>query len=172
MGKIILVFCSLFFSMRMKAQQLDQLQVLSSTGGQLRNASFSVDYAIGEMSITTFANTVNIINQGFLQYFFLNKIVEPIPIIPLKPKEDSTLIVYELVTPNGDDKNELFFINGIQRYPQNELMIVNKWGNTVFKASNYANTWDGGDLPDGSYFYVLKLLTENKTLSGGFTLAR
>jgi gliding motility-associated-like protein len=170
MVKIILVFCTFFFSMGIKAQLIEPLRVVASTGGQLRNASFSVDYVIGEMAITTISNVSSTLHQGFLQYFLLDKFVEPV-ILP-KPKEDSTLIVYELVTPNGDDKNELFFINGIHRYPQNELMIVNKWGNTVFKATNYANTWGGGDLPDGSYFYVLRLLTENKTLSGGFTLAR
>jgi len=35
-------------------------------------------------------------------------------------------------------------------------VIFNRWGRIVYKSSDYQNDWDGGDLPDGVYFYVLK----------------
>lgn len=68
-------------------------------------------------------------------------------------------------SPNGDGINDLFVIRGIQNYPDNVFTIYNRWGNKVFFASPYQNTWDGksmfglrvggDDLPVGTYFYVL-----------------
>jgi len=44
-------------------------------------------------------------------------------------------------------------------FPNAELLMFNRWGNQVFSAKNYRNdwdgTWDGNELPDGTYFYVL-----------------
>jgi len=71
-------------------------------------------------------------------------------------------------SPNGDGTNDLFVIRGIEVYPNNSFTIYNRWGNEVFSASPYTNTWDGkcttggirvgGDqLPVGTYFYILDL---------------
>jgi gliding motility-associated-like protein len=70
-------------------------------------------------------------------------------------------------SPNSDGINDLFVIRGIDRYPANTIMIYNRWGDKVFEANPYQNTWDGkstlglkigGDkLPIGTYFYVLDL---------------
>lgn len=70
-------------------------------------------------------------------------------------------------SPNGDGTNDLFVIRGILNFPGNTFMIYNRWGNKVFEANPYTNTWDGksdgglsvgGDqLPVGTYFYVLDL---------------
>jgi gliding motility-associated-like protein len=79
----------------------------------------------------------------------------------------------EIFTPNGDDKNDLFEIPGISKFPDNELIIYNRWGNLVYSKSNYNNTWDGssnkntGKLPAGTYYYILKLNdTENSVIKG------
>lgn len=70
-------------------------------------------------------------------------------------------------SPNDDGINDKFVIRGIDRYPNNTIIIYNRWGNKVFEASPYQNTWDGrsdfglrigGDqLPDGTYFCILDL---------------
>ena len=41
-------------------------------------------------------------------------------------------------------------------YESTELVIFNRWGRIVFQSKDYQNDWDGGDLPDATYFYVLK----------------
>jgi len=74
-----------------------------------------------------------------------------------------TLIPCEVIIPNiftpgnGDGKNDMFYIKYLEVYPNSGLAIFNRWGNQVFESSNYQNDWDGGDLPDGTYFYSLKL---------------
>ena len=66
---------------------------------------------------------------------------------------------YTGFSPNGDGKNDVLYIDGLQSLPNNRLVIFNRWGNMVFSADGYQNDWDGrinGDiLPDGTYFFLL-----------------
>jgi len=90
-------------------------------------------------------------------------------------------LIPELLTPNGDGKNETFEIKGIGSFPNNELQIFNRWGNLVYSQTGYYNTFNGtpnyksnseGKLPDGTYFYILKLGdAENKVYKGFVQLA-
>jgi gliding motility-associated-like protein len=67
-----------------------------------------------------------------------------------------------IFTPNQDGENDVFDIHGIEAYPDNELTVVNRWGNVVYTEENYHNTWtgthnNGEELPDGVYFVILKI---------------
>jgi gliding motility-associated-like protein len=87
-----------------------------------------------------------------------------------------TIIVYNGFSPNGDGFNEVFKIENIQRFPNNVLKIYNRWGNLVFEAAGYNNTWDGThrgtDLPDGTYFYLLSIYPDEQVYSGYLQLQR
>lgn len=78
------------------------------------------------------------------------------------------VVVYDVITPNGDGVNDVFMIKGIEYYPNNKVMVFDKWGDIVFEQSNYNNKWsatrgtNGEALPDGTYYYVVKLGTQNK----------
>ncbi len=75
------------------------------------------------------------------------------------------------VSPNSDGINDVFFIRALENYKSGDLTIFNRWGDVVYSASPYANDWRGQtnvsnvlagtEVIDGTYFYVLKLLTEN-----------
>jgi gliding motility-associated-like protein len=58
-------------------------------------------------------------------------------------------------SPNGDSKNDFFKIPFITNLKENNVVIFNRWGKKVFEADNYDNTWDGDNLPSGTYFYVV-----------------
>ncbi len=85
------------------------------------------------------------------------------------------LTFYDGFSPNGDGVNDFFVIQGIEGYPNSELTLFNRWGNQVYKISNYQNNWagqwDGIDLPDGVYFYYLDD-GEGNEFSGNVTLHR
>ncbi|OCB73250.1 gliding motility-associated C-terminal domain-containing protein [Flavobacterium piscis] len=78
------------------------------------------------------------------------------------------LTVYNEFTPNNDGANDLFRIDCIESYPNNELKVYNRYGSLVYSKQHYENDWDGtanvsgvinrGDmLPTGTYFYVITI---------------
>lgn len=86
------------------------------------------------------------------------------------------IIVYNGISPNGDGKNDVFVIEGVELF-KNTLKIYNRWGRTVYDVENYKNDWNGitnkkvlvgnsKKLPVGTYFYVLNLPEENKEYAG------
>lgn len=77
-------------------------------------------------------------------------------------KEITGIKIPNVFTPNGDGKNETFFIEKLDRYTENQLTIINRWGSTVYEKNGYLNDWTANGLVDGTYFYVLKV----KTASG------
>ncbi|QQL51227.1 CshA/CshB family fibrillar adhesin-related protein [Mucilaginibacter ginkgonis] len=62
-----------------------------------------------------------------------------------------------LFTPNGDGRNDVFEIRGLEQYAANHLTIVNRWGNEVYKQDSYRNNWPGDGLNEGTYFYILQV---------------
>ncbi len=66
------------------------------------------------------------------------------------------IIIPNVFTPNGDGFNELFSIKELEYYMSNELMVFNRYGKKVYSKNNYQGDWDGDNLKDGVYFYVLK----------------
>ena len=80
-------------------------------------------------------------------------------------------------SPNGDGVNDFFEILFIEEYPNNSLTIFNRWGNKVYEVAPYTNNWNGtnkfggsiGDeLPEGTYFYILKLDQTNSEILKGY----
>ncbi|MEN8119226.1 MAG: Calx-beta domain-containing protein, partial [Bacteroidota bacterium] len=92
------------------------------------------------------------------------------------------IIIPEGFSPNNDGINDSFTIKGIESYPHNKILIVNRWGNKVFEAEPYNNDWDGkntkgisvgsDDLPEGTYYYILELGNSNKIIKGYIYLNR
>jgi gliding motility-associated-like protein len=80
------------------------------------------------------------------------------------------IVVYNALTPNGDGVNDVWVIKGIQDYPDASVEVFDKWGDRVYQKDHYLNEWDGHGsngslLPDGTYFYIIKLNAVNA--SGG-----
>lgn len=72
-------------------------------------------------------------------------------------------------TPNGDDQNQYFFINGLDFFPGSSLTIWNRWGTVVLEDKYYNNRWDGKESSDGTYFYEF-IRSDGKVYSGSFEL--
>ena len=64
-------------------------------------------------------------------------------------------------TPNGDGVNDFFVINGIENCEKKMLIVKDRSGQTVFQSRNYDNSWDGGNLPDGTYLYQFSYSINN-----------
>jgi gliding motility-associated-like protein/uncharacterized repeat protein (TIGR01451 family) len=69
------------------------------------------------------------------------------------------IFIPNVITPNGDGKNDRFVIPNLNKYPGTGLFIYNRWGNMVYQSKDYDNKWDGHGLSEGTYYYILKLNT-------------
>jgi gliding motility-associated-like protein/uncharacterized repeat protein (TIGR01451 family) len=83
------------------------------------------------------------------------------------------------MSPNGDGDNDVFYIRGLECYPDNTVEIYNRWGVLVFERNNYNNTDrafkgisegrvtinQSETLPEGTYFYILRY---KKNASNGY----
>jgi gliding motility-associated-like protein len=82
------------------------------------------------------------------------------------------------MSPNGDNMNDTWVIEGIENYPDNTVSVFNRWGNLVYKQDGYLNDWDGkwmgDDLPDGTYFYYVRVNIDgtNQIFSGWLQIFR
>ena len=66
----------------------------------------------------------------------------------------TNFFIPNVFTPNGDNQNDLFVwdIEGIEEF---QITIYNRWGTKVFSSDELDGEWDGGNEPDGTYFYVV-----------------
>jgi gliding motility-associated-like protein len=75
----------------------------------------------------------------------------------------SDIFIPNVITPNGDGKNDFFIINVLvdQAIGPVELIIMNKWGSVEYRNLNYSNNWDGKnnkgeDLENDTYMYIVR----------------
>ena len=84
-------------------------------------------------------------------------------IINITPADgDEAALIPTGISPNGDGINDSFVIPILKSFPQNfqnnQLRIINRWGQTLYEAQPYANDWNGTDrsgspLVQGTYYY-------------------
>lgn len=100
---------------------------------------------------------------------------------------DLTFFIPQAFSPNGDGINDRFEIKGLAKYKTVGIEIFNRWGNVVYQSNNYGEGqgkggfWDGtasqgvrtgsGQVPSGTYFYILKLDGKEK-INGAIYLDR
>lgn len=87
------------------------------------------------------------------------------------------VVIYDGVSPDGDGKNDYFYIENITRYPDNHVTIFNRWGREVYHTTNYdsrgnhfsgyaegVKTFKNGEkLPTGTYYYIVEYTYENNS---------
>lgn len=84
------------------------------------------------------------------------------------------ITIPNVITPNGDGKNDVFEITNIEKLKSSKLVIFNRWGKKIFVSENYQNDWNGDNHADGTYYYVLEYETYlgTKSAHGSLTILR
>ena len=82
-----------------------------------------------------------------------------------------------LITPNGDGKNDVLEFKGIGKYGNNSFTVFNRWGDVLYQKLNYQadedrfdGTYKSKDLPAGTYYYVLSF--NSGEVKSSFTIIR
>jgi gliding motility-associated-like protein len=81
---------------------------------------------------------------------------------------DCRLVIYTGFSPNNDGVNDTWVIDGISLFPENSVVIFNRWGDKVWGVNNYDNServfsgknQSGMNLSDGTYFYIIETSAE------------
>ena len=84
-------------------------------------------------------------------------------------------------TPNGDGINDILTFPILEdyfgEYPNNELIVFNRWNDIIYKAKPYLNDWNGKlkgkPLSEGTYYFILRLNNSNQQIiKGDLTILR
>ncbi len=92
--------------------------------------------------------------------------------ITIEVREDYELISgTNILTPNGDGKNDYLVIRNIDMYQNNEIKVFDIAGRLVYSKKSYNNTWDGtfngSPLAKGTYYYIVDF-GDGRTKRKGF----
>ena len=83
---------------------------------------------------------------------------------------------HKLFSPNNDNVDDSWIIDGITNFPVCRISIFDQKGVMVFEASPYANSWDGTlngkPLSQGVYYYVIECGSSEDRRAGAITLIR
>ena len=81
-----------------------------------------------------------------------------------------------IMTPNGDGKNDRWIVKDIALYPDNTVWVFDREGRTVYTKRGYNNDWNGtlngAPLQQGTYYYVVDLGLGQPRLKGFITILK
>lgn len=131
--------------------------IINATGSNFFYDGAVYEWSIGEIAVVeTMSNSRNIVTNGVLQPLF------PDPLI----NEATTIVATNILSPNGDGKNDIWIIEDIEKYPDNEVTVFDRSGRTVYHTKNYKNTWNGTlsglPLSENTYYYMIKVKKGNR----------
>uniref|UniRef100_UPI00192AE78D T9SS type B sorting domain-containing protein n=1 Tax=Flavobacterium sp. UGB4466 TaxID=2730889 RepID=UPI00192AE78D len=168
---------------------VDPLTGITMTGGP-------INLAVGEEDSTSFTGTYSIVQADINSGSISNQAevfgTSPDHIEVKDKSDDSSVLgdkptvlslqgcvikIFNAVSINGDSKNERFYIQGLECYPDNTVQIFNRWGVLVFDRDHYNNNdivfrgisegrvtiKDSKGLPEGTYYYIIKYKDHQST---------
>ncbi|GAB3199965.1 hypothetical protein GCM10027293_20080 [Pontibacter aydingkolensis] len=77
-----------------------------------------------------------------------------------------------IFTPNGDGINDTFSVPMLELYPDNELVILNRFGKEVYRKESYQGNWNGENVVSGVYFYQLYIKKLDEHYKGWVEIVR
>ena len=94
-------------------------------------------------------------DEGYGYYY-----IDNVSLIELGAVENCDYSLPNIVTPNNDGTNDTWEFSSTT---EGHLVILNRWGNTVYEKTGYSFQWDGENCTDGIYYYVYTSEVFSKT---------
>lgn len=156
-------FLIAFFVQNSRAQDIGPATV-NAAGNTYTQNDIIYEWSIGEIALVeTMISSKGSITNGLLQPVLSGQITtERLFIVPAN-----------ILTANGDGKNDTWVIKDLDKYPDNEVTVFDRAGRIVFIAKNYQNDWtgtlSGHPLAEDAYYYIIKIKKAGKEdLTKGF----
>jgi len=95
----------------------------------------------------------------------------------VKAVNETCLIIHNAFSPNGDLINDVWNIENSDLYPEMEVKVFNRWGETIWvSAKGYPIPWDGKSngrvLPIDSYHYIIDVHRGGRVILGPITIVK
>ncbi|EDM34872.1 hypothetical protein PBAL39_00030 [Pedobacter sp. BAL39] len=140
------------------AQQTNQAVINSTGQTYTQNTGVIFEWSVGEMVLVeSMINSKAIITNGLLQPIIASQTLSP----------GFFVNATNILSPNGDGRNDVWVVEDIEKYPDNEVTVFDRAGRTVFSTRNYQNDWtghlNGTRLVEGTYYYIIKLNKNGKS---------
>ncbi len=86
------------------------------------------------------------------------------------------IVPTNIITPNGDGKNDNWIVPGLDQYPNNSVKVFDRAARLVYSKNNYNNEWDGtykgSPLNEDTYYYLIDLGNGSPKIKGFITIIR
>nr|WP_199159039.1 gliding motility-associated C-terminal domain-containing protein [Pedobacter sp. ASV2] len=157
----VVFISSAFISGDVYSQDFQLPHTLNSAGNYGTVNGYMTDYSLGEMVLVeTYKVNQYLLSQGFLQPFYLNLFY----VTNVEARNN-------VLTPNGDGRNDFFIVKGLGNHPGSVLSIYDRAGRLIYRATDYKNDWNGTlngmQLFEDTYYYIIDL-GKGKALVKGF----
>ncbi|UTN03278.1 cadherin-like beta sandwich domain-containing protein [Flavobacterium bizetiae] len=97
-------------------------------------------------------------------------------IIVYKGLSPDALVITNILSPNGDGKNDFWVIKDIELFPNNKVTVYDRAGRIVYSKNSYSNEWDGSyggsPLNNDTYYYLIDLGEDLPKIKGFITMIR
>lgn len=120
------------------------------------NSSYGINWLKDGVAIPNLDLSITVNQNGLYQAVFKGTCGNTLsdPILMQTPDSNGKIELYNVITPNGDDKNETYQV--LEFLKGSSVTVYNRWGSVVYNTKNYQNDWNGDDLSAGVYFCVVK----------------
>jgi len=97
--------------------------------------------------------------------------------VALPASNETCLDIPNAISPNDDGTNDDWVIGNYELYPEMEVKVFNRWGETLWKSEKgYPKNWDGRSngkvLPIDSYHYIIDVHKGRKPVIGNITIVK
>lgn len=106
-------------------------------------------------------------------------------LVEVERSSEREVVVYQGFSPNNDGKNDSWVIDHIEQFSDNHVRIFNRYGSLVYEVKGYNNVdrvfegisnkglgSAGNQLPEGTYYYRIRLDEDRPLLNGYVILNR
>jgi gliding motility-associated-like protein len=124
----------------------------------------------GDITLNTGYNTITVVvtAQDGKQNTYIITVYRGLPA--------ADITATNILTPNGDGKNDTWVVKDIALYPNNTVTVFDRAGRTVYSKHGYNNDWDGtlkgAPLEKGTYYYTIDLGNGGNAIKGFITMVR
>ena len=123
-----------------------------------------IDLAVGANTIT-----VDVLAQDDI-----TTVTYTVTVTRASPQNE--VIANNILTPNGDGKNDIWFVKNIDLFPNNTVTVFDHTGRILYTKKGYANDWDGNyngqPLNEDTYYYLIDLGPGARKIKGFITVVK